>query len=184
MTFADLVGRILLAAGLPHRPLSDIGRRAVLAGILAELAAAKQLATLSRLLDVPGLVVAVDRAIRELKRARGRAAVSPAWANAANPGTPRCSRCLAGTRRTCSSTSSTTTSTATPWRTEQLRPAGCAVPLAPARLVADGFTEFSHGQLQILQWLSQRAEHLVITLPLAAMAARNYGAGAAASWDG
>jgi len=69
MTFAGLAGRVLLAAGTKARPASPFERRILLAGIVDELCAAGRLAALGAVADTPGLVVALDRAIAEIKRA-------------------------------------------------------------------------------------------------------------------
>ena len=166
MTFDDLAGRILLAADLPHRPLSPVSRRAVLAGILAELAAAGELPTLANLLDAPGLVITVDRAIAELKHAGARSD-DPALAGR---GHAWHAEMLAVYRQYQSYLTQhqlyDDLDRYALARDHLAKMDGEF--LAPLRaVVADGFTEFGHGQLEILQLLSQRAEHLVITLMLA-----------------
>jgi ATP-dependent helicase/DNAse subunit B len=69
MTFAGLAGRVLLAAGVKARPASPFERRLLLAGIVDELCTGGKLAALGAVADTPGLVVALDRAIAEIKRA-------------------------------------------------------------------------------------------------------------------
>ena len=69
LTFAALAGRILAAVGDPTRMLSAFSRRLLLRRIADELRAAGKLPGLSGVSETPGLVVALDRAIAELKRA-------------------------------------------------------------------------------------------------------------------
>ena len=173
-TFAALAARILAAAGAPPRPLRAVQRHLLLVRIIAELAEAGRLKALAPLADAPGLTGALDRAIAELKRA----AVAPeALAKAIDPGRDKDADLLAVYRR----------------YQQALRDGGCAdvegqmwlardvlrdrpdAPLGHDRLdavAADGFTDFTPTQLEILAALSRRAATTLITLPLGADAGR------------
>ena len=85
VTFAGLAGRILAAGDKSGRfgIISAFKRRLLLRRIVDELHSAGRLAVLGGVADTPGLIVALDRSISELKRA----AIEPdALARAIPPG--------------------------------------------------------------------------------------------------
>ncbi len=88
MTFAAFAERILSATGSEHRRLSAFQRRLLLREIIDELKTGGKLPAFAAVADTPGIVVAVDRAIAEFKRAAIepetlRKAIAPGDAKAA-----------------------------------------------------------------------------------------------------
>jgi ATP-dependent helicase/nuclease subunit B len=163
MTLAELAGQILLAARLGHKPLSTIGRRTVLASLLAELVGAHRLPILARLLDAPGLVVTVDQAIGDLKRSGQKhsgAAEQKGWRGEVLTVYQQYQAYLAEHQFYDESDPYTLA-------LEHLAKTDVDFLKHTRAAVADGFTEFTHGQLALLQFLATRLERLVITLPLA-----------------
>lgn len=69
MTFADLGRRILRACGKPSNTLGLHVVHLLLRSVVDELCRQGRLAALAAVADTPGLIVALDRAIAELKRA-------------------------------------------------------------------------------------------------------------------
>ena len=173
LTFAALAGRVLAAAGERARPISPFRRQLLLSRIVAELNEAGELSALGAVADTPGLVVTLDRAIAELKRA----AVEPEdLARAVGSARDKRSDLVAVYRR---------------YQQELHRAAGYDIegqiwlarehlraaagrdePLpglaGVEAIVADGFTDFTPTQLEILRLLSGRLERVVVTLPHAA----------------
>ena len=168
MTFAALAARILAAAGDRGRVLSPFSRHLLLAKVIDELVAAGELPALSAVADTPGLVVTLDRAIAELKRA----AVEPAeLQKAIARGDEKARELLAVYAR----------------YQEHLLAAGAydvegqmwqardCLARAEARaglddieaLAADGFTDFTPTQLEMLALLAKRGKRVLITLPYA-----------------
>jgi len=169
MTFAGLAGHVLLAAGVKARPASPFERRLMLAGIVDELCAAGQLAALGAVADTPGLVVALDRAIAEIKRA----AIEPDnLARAVGKASDRRGDLVAIYRRYQDELRARGLYDVEgqAWLArEQLRAAAKA-PALPGlenirAIVADGFTDFTPTQLEILAAMAGRIERVVITLP-------------------
>jgi len=172
-TFAALAGSILAAAADETRPASAFQRRLLLGRIVAELHAAGEFQALGSVADTPGLIDALDRAIAELKRA----AVEPDHLAAAiGEGRDKRADLLAVYRRYQEELHRTRTFDVEGhlWLArEHLARAAAAGEPPPglagvAALVADGFTDFTPTQLEILRLLSGWAERVVITLPYAA----------------
>ena len=162
---------MLLAAGETARSASAFQRRLILAAIVDELSAAGELAALGAVVDTPGLVVALDRAIAEIKRA----AIEPDDLDrAVGTGNVRDRRTdLAVIYRHYQQALAARELydvEGQAWLTrEHLRaaPANAPLPgLAGIRaIVADGFTDFTPTQLEILAAASARLQRVVITLP-------------------
>jgi RecB family exonuclease/superfamily I DNA/RNA helicase len=207
MTFAGLAGRVLLAAGTKARPASPFERRILLAGIVDELCAAGQLAALAVVADTPGLVVALDRAIAEIKRA----AIEPdEFASAVGKASDRRGDLVAVYRRYQDELNarglydvegqawlareqlrqaiSNSTGAVRPGRDGRdthgqvlgtpngdarvthgrdahATPAGLPGLDGIRAVVADGFTDFTPTQLEILAAMAGRIERVAITLP-------------------
>jgi ATP-dependent helicase/DNAse subunit B len=170
MTFAGLAGRVLLAAGTKARAASPFERRLLLARIVDELCAGGRLAALGAVADTPGLVVALDRAIAEIKRA----AIEPdELARAVGKASDRRGDLVAIYRRYQDELQARGLHDVEgqAWLArEQLRKAisnSAALPgLDGIRaVVADGFTDFTPTQLEILAAMAGRVERVVITLP-------------------
>ncbi len=169
MTFAGLAGRVLLAAGVKARPASPFERRLLLAGIVDELCAGGKLAALGAVADTPGLVVALDRAIAEIKRA----AIEPdELARAVGKASDRRGDLVAIYLRYQDELQAKGLYDVEgqAWLArEQLRAAAKA-PALPGlenirAIVADGFTDFTPTQLEILAAMAGHIERVVITLP-------------------
>lgn len=163
MTFSELIGQILLAGKLPHRLLSVAAKRAALSQIIAELAKAGKLPNLIHLAESPGLVAAIENSIEEIK-------TSP---SADEPQENPAGRWHGDIRiiyqhyqayldkhQFCDEYDRYLL--ARQWLSRN------DLPILPNIQVvaADGFTEFSHQQLEILHLLSQRVEKTVLTLTL------------------
>ena len=170
-TFAALAEEVLAAAGVAARTLSPLRRNLLLRTIVDESAAAGRIPVLAPVADTPGLVVALDRAISELKRA----AVEP--------------DALAAALDRVGATAGKARDLLTIYRAVQqrlhdedlydvegrmwlardaLRDAGANAGLGElAAIAVDGFTDFTPTQLEILALLSRRLERVLITLPYA-----------------
>jgi ATP-dependent helicase/nuclease subunit B len=68
-TFFRLASAILAGSRVAGKRISPFQRHLLLAGIVSELLESKKLKALGAVADTPGLVIALDRAISELKRA-------------------------------------------------------------------------------------------------------------------
>ncbi|MCP4377271.1 MAG: AAA family ATPase, partial [bacterium] len=68
-TFFRLASAILAGSRAADKRISPFQRHLLLAGIVGELLESKKLKALGAVADTPGLVIALDRAISELKRA-------------------------------------------------------------------------------------------------------------------
>jgi len=168
MTFAALAGRILLAAGRRAPVQSPFGRRLVLRQIVNALHRAGELTALAEVADTPGLVVALDRSIGELKRG----AVEPDALAEAIGDTPRGKGrdLLAIYRRYQQHLHEVGLYDieGRMWLVRDLlaEPGGEPAWPVPA-LVADAFTDFTPTQLAILRLLAGHGTRVVITLPWA-----------------
>ncbi len=171
-TFAALGGRILAAAGKAGRTLNSLQRRLLLRRIVDELVAAGALNTLGRVADTAGLIVSLDRAIAELKRA----AVEPdALARAVGRAGGKSRELLEVYRRYQQALleSGSYDIEGKMWQARQVLadlPASDEPPPGLegiSAVAADGFIDFTPTQLEILRLLSNRLERLVITLPFA-----------------
>ncbi|MCJ7543226.1 MAG: PD-(D/E)XK nuclease family protein [Phycisphaerae bacterium] len=170
MTFAGLVGRILSDGQSPGALLSPFRRHLLLRSIVDELSGSGELAALSAVADTPGLVVSLDRAIAELKRA----AVEPqALARAVGRRRGTRAELVAIYRRYQQHlhASKTYDLEGLTWLARD-RLAAWPGPELPAGLggvqaaIADGFTDFTPTQMDLLAHLSRLLPRVVITLPL------------------
>jgi ATP-dependent helicase/nuclease subunit B len=171
-TFFRLAAGILASGPPPGRRISPFHRNLLLEGIVADLLGGGKLKTLGAVADTPGLVVALDRAISELKRA----AIDPdSLARAIGSGPPKERDLLAVYR-----------SYQDRLLSDQLFDVEGQIWLARDRLAealkdkqtdlpglagitalaVDGFTDFTPTQLEILDLVSRAGRRMVITLPL------------------
>jgi len=170
LTFSALAGRVLAAVDDAGRMLRPFERRLLLRRIVDELNRAGRLSAFRSVADTPGLIVSLDRAIAELKRA----AVEPdELARAVGRATGR-SRDLLGVYRRYQKAlvdDGVYDVEGRMWKAREVlrRGRGGSLPgLEGIEAVAvDGFTDFTPTQLEILQLFSSRFERTVITLPYA-----------------
>jgi len=187
MTFAVLAGRVLAAAGDEGRSISAFRRRLLLQRIVDELAAAGKIKALSAVVETPGLVVTLDRTIAELKRA----AVEPEALLAALG--RRGDKCrdlyevYVRYQRQLRAANLYDVE-GRMWQARDLLAASRRLPTGPdagqagagghaaeppgltglAAIAADGFTDFTPTQLEMLQLAAGRLQRVLITLPHAA----------------
>jgi len=171
-TFFRLAAGILASGGAPGRRISPFQRHLLLATIVDDLMTSGKLRALGPVADTPGLVVALDRAISELKRA----AIDPEiLAGAVRSGPPK-ERDLLEVYRAYQDR----------LQTDGLFDVEGQIWLARDRLkhslddqtkdlpgldgvstlVVDGFTDFTPTQLEMLDLISQKDRRILITLPL------------------
>ena len=171
-TFFRLAAGILAGSGAAGRRISTFQRHLLLAEIVSELLETRRLEALGAVADTPGLVVALDRAIAELKRA----AIEPeAMAPAVRSG-PGKERDLLEVYRSYQNR----------LQTDGMFDVEGQIWLARDRLAealtdetgdlpgfdgvsvlaVDGFTDFTPTQLEILDSVSRRGRRILITLPL------------------
>jgi len=169
-TFAALAGRILADAGAEAaRGLSVLRRRLLLRDIVERLHEAGRLGALAAVAETPGLIVALDRAIAELKRA----AVEPDGLGRALGRRRDKSRDLLNVYRAYQQhlhEAGTYDMEGLMWLArDRLASAGDdrePPGLAGLKAIAvDGFTDFTPTQLDILHLASRRLERVLIGLP-------------------
>jgi len=169
MTFAGLVGRILAGAPDTHSVLSPFRRHLLLRQIADDLNAAGKLPSLAAVADTPGLVTALDRAIAELKRA----AVEPdALARAVGAARSKSADLVAVYKQYQHHLHRTRTydPEGLTWLARDFL-ARWPGPGLPAGLgdvqavAADGFTDFTPTEMDLLTHLSRLLPRVVITLP-------------------
>ena len=169
MTFADLAGRVLTDVAQPGSKLSPFRRHLLLREIVDSLLAEGKLPALGKVADTPGLTAALDRAIAELKRA----AAEPAHlAKAMGKANGKGAGLLAVYRRYQQRLHEERSFDleGLMWlardhlarRSPSQMPAGLSGVVA---LAADGFTDFTPTQLEILLLLSRMLRRVLITLP-------------------
>ncbi|MCE5328304.1 MAG: hypothetical protein LLG01_18025, partial [Planctomycetaceae bacterium] len=170
-TFAELAQGVLAASGSPGRLMSGPARMILLRRIVDELSAGRKLEALESVVDTPGVVAALDRAIAELKRA----AVEPgALAKAVGGGSAKCRDLLAVYRRYQDHLlqQGLYDVEGQMWQAHDVLAAAGNGKRLPgletlAAAVVDGFTDFTPTQLAILSLLAARTQRVVITLPWA-----------------
>lgn len=167
MTFAALAGRILSEAGIPQRSVSPMRRHLILRQTIDELHEQEMLVGLGGIAGTPGIVVSVDHAISELKRA----AVDPEEFSRVVPAGDRKNRDLAEIYRRYQQRlqqEQLFDVEGQMWLAReylQTHPESRAG-LGPVRaLIADGFTDFTPTQLGILDQVSRRVERTLVTVP-------------------
>jgi len=168
MTFSSLAGRILAAAGNTAPMLSGFKRRMLLRGIVDDLIKKGKLFGLAAVSDTAGIILSLDRAIAELKRS----AVDPEQlARAVNKNDPRSCDLVSIYHRYQSELQAAGNFDVEGrmWagrdvlaRTAPDEPIGGLEGIGV--LVADGFTDFTPTQLEMLALLGSRLEKVVITL--------------------
>ena len=169
VTFTGLAGRILAATPKAGQVISPFARHLLLREVVARLASSGGLTALSAVADTPGLVVALDRAIAELKRA----AVDPDALAKAVGNTPGKRRDLLAVYRRYQErlrANGLYDVEGQMWEArDELAAAGAELPgLTDIRAIAvDGFTDFTPTQLEILRLAAARIERVLITLPFA-----------------
>ncbi len=178
MTFADLGERILLNKDKTPATLSAFARRLLLRRITDQLMDEEKLPHLAPIGDTPGLMDTLDRSIAELKRA----AVEPDdFLKLCNTQRPHAGGRVKDKLRDLAEIyaryqnhlreSDTYDPEGRMWQARatlaSLSGNEAISPLEGVRsIVADGFTDFTPTQLEILRLLSSRLERIVITLPL------------------
>ena len=197
-TFGALAAAILHGAGRAARPLSKPQRHLLILGIVQELARTGQLRALAGLADTPGLILALDATIAELKRS----AVEPDdLAQAVDPHSDKDADLVAIYRRYQETLQASGRFDAEGllWlaRNELLGGAGAESSEQPkshghaeqqrdrgtqpvqwglgpiSRVAVDGFVDFTPTQLDVLSLLAARLTGgLAVTLPLADEPAR------------
>lgn len=165
LTLPELADRLLTAAGMPVRKVSELARRQVIRGCLADLDE-KEAAVLGPVRAAPGLVEALDGLFRELKAAR----IEPDAFGAALAGplrTPR-NRLLvllyAAYQRTLQDRE-VYDEAGQFWHAAALAAEGRFGPFARLELlVVDGFQDLAPAQVDMLDALSCEADRTLITL--------------------
>ncbi len=167
-TFARLAGSILASAGKSPATLSRPQRLLLLERIIAELHAAGQFRALGPLVDTPGLTGVLDAAIAELKRA----AVEPDMlADAIDRRSDRDADLLAVYRRyqQCLLDTERFDVEGQMWLARDVLAGDEEAPVGYegiTAIAADGFTDFTPTQLEMLALLARRMRKVLITLPL------------------
>ncbi|MCE5279881.1 MAG: PD-(D/E)XK nuclease family protein [Planctomycetaceae bacterium] len=188
-TFAELAQGVLAASPSPGRLMSGPARMILLRRIVDELSASRKLEALESVVDTPGVVAALDRAIAELKRA----AIEPeTLAQAVAGGSAKC-RDLLNVYRLYQDhllRHGLYDVEGQMWQVRDVltsadggfgdRGSAGLRPCAPrhpetslpgletvAAVAVDGFTDFTPTQLAILSLLARRSERILITLPWA-----------------
>lgn len=168
--FSALAGNILAASGQTVKIISPLKRRVLLRQIVDKLHTAGKLAALYPVADTPGLITALDRAIAELKRA----AIEPDDLAAACDRSNGRSRDLVSIYRKYQQhllAEKVYDVEGQMWQARaqleqaQSLPADAVGMDNVDALVADGFTDFTPTQLQMLNLLSRRVKRVLITLP-------------------
>ncbi|MCY2932209.1 MAG: AAA family ATPase, partial [Planctomycetota bacterium] len=169
LTFVSLAEGILAAAGTAARVISPFRRQLLLQRIVDELAAGRKLSALGAVADAPGLIVALDRSIAELKRA----AVEPEALARAVGEAPGKARDLLEVYRRYQQALRAEGLYDLEGRMWEARDRLAAI--APGKplpglegvraLAVDGFTDFTPTQLQILRHAAGSLERVLITLP-------------------
>jgi len=173
-TFASLAAGVLAGAGQPAGRLSAVGRHLLLTRIIAEMAAEGAFKALGPLADAPGLVDALDASIAELKRA----AIDPEeLAGVIDRRRGKDADLLEVYRRYQQSLHETRRYDVEGqmWQGRDVLAADPAAGLGYDRVeavAADGFTDFTPTQAQILALLAGRVQTMLITLPVADQPAR------------
>ncbi len=171
-TFAALAGRILTAAGDVSRPISPFQRHLLLRNIVDELVKAGELSVIHNVADTPGLIITLDRAIAELKRAAVEVHdLARAVETSKSGGQSR--DLLAVYRRYQEHLSQARLFDVEGqmWLAREHVRNTADVPIdlvglaGTKLLIVDGFTDFTPTQLEILALLNQRGLGLLITLP-------------------
>ena len=173
MTFEGLAGQILLAGGVADGRMQPIHQRAVVQGIVGQLAQKGQLKALGGVADTPGLLAAVIRTIAELKRANISAGQFAATIGSSASLRHRDVLAIYTAYETYLAERQLYDDEGLLARARAAIDQLDAPPWPGLRaVVVDGFTEFSATQLRILHRLAGWVERMLITLPHAEEPAR------------
>jgi len=171
MTFSTLAGAVLAAGQTAAAALTPFRRSLLLRRIVSELGSANKLGPLAGVADTPGLATSLDAAIAELKRA---AAEPEALAKAITPNDAKARGLLevyAEYQRRLNAEATYDVEGRMWLARDVLRAAPEDAPppgLAGLRAaVAEGFTDFTPTQLEILALLAPRLDCVLLTLPFA-----------------
>ena len=170
MTFAAFGAKVLAWAGLAERMISPLGRYLLLKGVIDDLHADGKLEAISAVVDTPGAVTAVDRAIAELKRS----AVEPDGLAGSVAGGPAKGRDLLKIYRLYQHRLVERGLYDVEGQMWLVRKYLSDAPKSIIGrlegiwgIVADGFTDFTPTQLEILKLASLHVKRTLITLPWA-----------------
>ena len=174
MTFDNLSGRILSAAGGTVRRIGGLRRRLLLRRIVRELHAAGRLPFLAPAVDTPGLIAALQRNVSELKRATA----DPAEL-AHRVGSPRGAAgdvlTVYRAYQQALTDADACDADGQMWLARDFLQNLKHHPDTPLAdlglpslrtLIVDGFTDFTPTQLEILALLRPKLTQLIVTLPL------------------
>ena len=170
MTFAALAGRILMSAGRRAPVQSPFRRRLLLRRIVNELHSAGQLTALAGVAETPGLVVALDRSIGELKRAAVEPETLGQAIGSATHGKARDLLVIYRRYQQHLQDAGLYDVEGRMWLVRDLLSGAAGDrPCDPeiGALVADAFTDFTPTQLAVLRLLAGRGTRIVLTLPWA-----------------
>ena len=168
MTFDNFASSILRGAAEPIRPIGSVLKRQLLQRLVAEAHDRGELDYFGPIADTAGFIDLLADFISDLKRHE----VWPdVYTSACRPGKPgRKDRELAllyERYQDCLNRGRLYDAEGRFWWARTvLRDDPQSVALSPRMIIADGFTDFTHTQHEILEVLAARAEWLLISLPL------------------
>jgi len=170
LTFNGLAGRIISAARIGGKALSGFQRHLLLRKIVDDLLREGQLSSITNVAETRGLLVALDRAIAELKRA----AIEPQSLQKVLPPRPDKRHDLLKVYQRYQHhlhENEAYDIEGLMWKARQVlletaHGGPAHLPEIDA-ILADGFTDFTPTQLQILKLLHSAGKSLLITLPYA-----------------
>jgi len=170
MTFSELAGKMLRPASGPIAAIRPFHRHILLHRIVDELLASDKLSALTPVAQTPGLVPSLDETISELKRA----AIEPAQLARAIGKDARTRDLLTIYQQYQKSLQDAGTYdlegrmwTARDTLADALSKEGLPKGLSNiSAVIADGFTDFTPTQLDILDLLSNSLQLVLVTLPL------------------
>ncbi|MBN1943068.1 MAG: PD-(D/E)XK nuclease family protein [Phycisphaerae bacterium] len=171
MTFADLAGRVLSAAGRPMRRIGGPRRRLLLRRIVRDLHTAGALRHLGSVVDTPGLITALQRNLSELKRATADPEELARRVGSSSGPAGDVLRVYQAYQQALNAANACDADgqlwlardALRDWPEEGLNALG--FPNLRV-LIVDGFTDFTPTQLEILALLRPGLERLIVTLPL------------------
>lgn len=170
-TFAALAERILAATGSEHRRLSGFQRHLLLRNFFNELKDSGELTAFKSVADTPGIVTAIDRAIAELKRA----AIEPATLRSAiapNDDKPAQLHAIYSRYQRHLHDSRAYDLEGQMWQARENLAAAIENKKTTGlegvdAITADGFTDFTPTQLEILKLAATQVPRTIITLTVA-----------------
>lgn len=175
VTFEELAGRILSAAGGQVRRIGALRRRLLLKRIVRERHAAGELSALTPAVDTPGMVTALQRSISELKRATADPEELTRRVGS-HPGPAGDVLKVYRAYQQALNDADACDAEGAAWLARDfLRSSFAQSPDTPPAtlglanlqtLIVEGFTDFTPTQLEILALLQPRLGKLIVTLPL------------------